>query len=413
MPRSFDDEPQEDFGDILARFEDEQFASGSKPPGSADPKVGEKVKGIVVGFGEDSAFIDLGSKSEGVVALEELLDEDGDISVDVGDSVEAVVAAEEPETGSLILRVKPGREGSGDEIAIAELHQSYEARIPVEGKVTSTNKGGVDVEIAGLRAFCPISQLDLGYVEDAESYVGARYTFRITRFERGRGKPNIVVSRRELLAEEQAARAAEVLSRLEVGNVISGHVSSLAPYGAFVDLGGVEGLLHVSEISHQRIEDPADVLVPGQELEVEILKIEDAKKPGGSPRISLSLRSLEADPWQKAAEQFPEGTVATGKIRKLETFGAFVELVPGLDGLLHISELGGGRRINHPREVVDVGQELPVKVLSVDAKRRRISLGRAQSGEELEVPSSATAETEARPGEAGSGLGTLGDFFKK
>jgi small subunit ribosomal protein S1 len=358
-----------------------------------------------------------------MVALDELRDEAGELTVAVGDAVEAVVAAADRDTGSLVLRVRPGRSGAAGEAAWAELRQAHEARIPVEGRVSGVNKGGFDVEVSGVRAFCPVSQIDSGYVEIPADWVGRRLTFRITRFSEGRGRrPDVVLSRRELLAEAAAARAAEARARLAVGKTVRGTVSSLTGYGAFVDLGGVEGLLHVSEISHSRTADPAEVLAVGQALEVEVLKIEPPKKPGGHDRISLSLRALEPDPWRGAADRFPEGMVVPGRVVRLEPYGAFVAIAPGLDGLVHVSELAADRRVEHPRQVVEVGQEVTVRVLGVDAEKRRISLAVAaagEGGEDGDPGGPGGAASEGRPattsgaGAAGTGgLGTLGDFFK-
>ncbi len=411
MPQRPEPSDREDFGAILARFEAAQAGS----PGSAKPKVGDRVRGEVVGFGEEVAFVDLGAKAEGMVSLEELRDEEGGLTVAVGDSLEAVVAATDRETGALVLRVRPGRSGAAGEAAWDELRQAFEARIPVEGRVSGVNKGGFDVEVSGVRAFCPVSQIDLAYVENPAEWVGRRLTFRIARFEQGRGRrPDVVLSRRELLAEEAAARAAEARARLEVGKTVRGTVSSLTGYGAFVDLGGVEGLLHVSEISHSRTTDPAEVLAVGQALDVEVLKIEPPKKAGGHDRISLSLRSLQPDPWRRIADRFPEGMALAGKVVRLEPYGAFVEIAPGVDGLVHVSELAADRRVDHPRQVVEVGQEVTVKVLAVDAEKHRISLTVAVEGEEAGGPEGGgEAAARAADGGGSGGLGTLGDFFKE
>lgn len=413
-PRPDDDPAHEDFAAILARFESEQAAAptaGGAAAGAA-PKVGDKIKGAIVSLGEDTAFVDLGAKSEGMIDLEELRDEEGNLTVEVGAEIEAVVAGRDRDSGSLLLRVRPGRSGTGDEAAWAELRQAFEARIPVEGRVTGVNKGGVDVEVSGVRAFCPVSQLDLGYVEDSAEFVGRRLTFRITRFTEGRGRrPDVVLSRRELLAEEAAERAAEALARLKVGTVVKGTVTSLTGYGAFVDLGGIEGLLHVSQISHSRVADPAEVLAEGQALEVEVLKIEPAKEAGGHDRISLSLRSLEPDPWARAADRFPEGMVVAGKVVRLEPFGAFVEIAPGLDGLVHVSELVADRRVDHPRQVVEVGQEVPVRVLAVDVAKRRISLSMSNLGEGAGAGEAGAETVAAAASDGSASLGTLGDVF--
>ena len=183
-----------------------------------------------------------------------------------------------------------------------------------------------------------------------------------------------MLSRRQLLEEEQQTRAAETREKLQVGAVLTGRVTSLTTYGAFIDLGGIEGMLHVSEIGHSRTTHPQDVFTVGQEVEVQVIKIEQGKDEKRPERISLSRRALESDPWQDAASRFPEGTEATGRVMRLETFGAFVELAPGLEGLVHISEMGAGRRLNHSREAAEQGQDVQVRVLGVDTGRRRISL---------------------------------------
>ncbi len=275
----------------------------------------------------------------------------------------------------------------------AEIRQAHEAGLPIEGLVTGLNKGGAEVQVFGMRAFCPLSQLDLRYVENPQQFVGQKLMFKVNRLEegnRGGRGPNIVLSRRQLLEEEQQTRAAETREKLQVGAVLTGRVTSLTTYGAFIDLGGIEGMLHVSEIGHSRTTHPQDVFTVGQEVEVQVIKIEQGKDEKRPERISLSRRALESDPWQDAAARFPEGTEATGRIMRLETFGAFVELAPGLEGLVHISEMGAGRRLNHSREAAEQGQDVQVRVLGVDTGRRRISL---------------SMNTGANAGMGGSGMG--------
>ncbi len=401
-----ENEPEEDFAAALAAFEE------SRPQASAQarPKVGNKITGRIVSFSQDAAFVDLGIKSEGVIELAELTDEEGKVTAALGDTIEAMVSAIDSDTGSLILRVKPGQGAALRE----ELRQAFENRLPVEGKVGAVNKGGVDVWVAGLRGFCPISQLERGFVEDASEFVGGKYLFRITRYEedgRGRG-PNIVLSRRSLLEEEARAKAEETRASLKEGAVVRGTVTSLASYGAFVDLGGLEGLLHVSEIDHARIAHPQEVLKVGQEVEVKILKIEAGEDPKtGRPRerFSLSRKALAADPWQEASKRFPAGTVTQGTVVRVDTFGAFVELAPGLDGLLHISELATEKRIDHPREVVELGQSLEVRIKSVETDRRRISLSLSSSEPDVNLG----GETYQAQPQGGGGFGAMADFFKK
>jgi small subunit ribosomal protein S1 len=393
----------EDFAAALEEFEQ----SGGGAAAAGEPEVGDTVAGKVLSIGEDAALVDLGGKAEGVVPLDGLKDESGQVMVAVGDQVEGTVAATDPVTGGVVVRAKPAR---GPQIK-EELRQAHLHGIPVEGTVTGLNKGGIEVKVAGQRGFCPLSQLDLRYVEDPTKFVGQRLTFRILRLEedpKGR-RPNIVLSRRAILEDEAQARAEQTRERLKPGVVLTGRVTSLASYGAFVDLGGLEGLLHVSELSHTRVEHPQELLQVGQEIEVQVIKIE--KRDGRQPeRISLSRRALETDPWKDAASRFHEGARVRGRVARLESFGAFVELAPGLEGLVHVSELGAGRRVTHPREVVKPGQEVEVTVLGVDRQRKRISLSMA--GETTEAAAEEVREY-TRDTATASGFGSLGDFFKE
>ncbi len=374
-------ENEKDFAQALAEFEEQ---GGEK---REDPPVGAKVSGKILSIGEETAFVDLGTKSEALIETAQLKDAEGNLTLNVGDAIDATVTAANPETGALMLRrhaagaAGGGKKSRGNPEAEAEIKMAWQHGLPVEGVVSGINKGGAEVQVRGMRAFCPLSQLDLRYVEDPAQFVGQRLAFKVSQFEEGRTRPNIVLSRRAILEEEQKSRAAEARSRIQVGSVVRGKVTSLASYGAFVDLGGLEGMLHVSEIGYSRLAHPKEVLNVGDEVEVQVIKIEkgkDAKKP---ERISLSRRSLAKDPWQEAASSFPDGTEVTGKVMRMESFGAFVQIAPGVEGLLHISEIGAGRRLNHPREALQQGQEIPVRVLSVDTGKRRISLGMA-SGEE-------------------------------
>jgi small subunit ribosomal protein S1 len=363
----------QDFGQILAEFEDkggeEQQQQQQQPQQKAAPEIGEKVKGRILSIGETAAFVDLGGKSEGMIDVAQLKDSAGNLTVAAGDEIEATVTGNDPETGSLVLRRKAAR---GQDVAL-ELRQALETNLPVEGVVTAINKGGAEVQVSGMRAFCPLSQLDLRYVENPQQFVGQRLTFRVSRIEPGKTRPNIVLSRRALLEEEAESKATETRERLQVGTVLKGKVTSLTSYGAFVDLGGLEGMLHVSEIGYSRLAHPGEVLQVGEEVEVQIIKVEKGKDEK-RPRISLSRRALERDPWHDVADQFPEGTEMAGKVMRLESFGAFVEIAPGIEGLVHISEMGAGRRLNHARDAAQAGQEVQVRVLGVDPAKRRISL---------------------------------------
>lgn len=420
-----DQESERDFAAILADFEQTQASQGG-----TDPKPGDRVSGTILSIGRDQTFVDVGAKSDAVVATAELLDADCNLTKDVGDEVSGMVSGRDAESGCLMLRVRPGASGGGlgagdRELAIQEITQAHQHGLPVEGTVSEAIKGGVAVTISGLRAFCPISQLDLAYIEDASTYVGQNLSFRVRKVEAmGRGgRPDIVVSRRDLLEEERKQRQAEALEKLKVGAVVRGTVTSVTGYGAFLDLGGIEGLLHVSEMAHGRVEDPSTLVAEGQALEVKVLSIEereasgkggDGKTSGGSPggnkRISLSRRALLADPWEGVAERFPIGDTVSGRVVRLETYGAFVELAPGLEGLVHVSEMASDRRVSHPREVLDLGHDVEVRILDVDTDRKRIGL-------RLAHPAAAQAgdydESNQPTDTAGTALGSLAAAFDK
>jgi len=320
----------------------------------------------------------------------------------VGDEIEARVAERGDRAEFVVLRrlAMKGKTGAD------ELEQAFTLGLPVEGVVAGVNKGGLDVTIAGVRAFCPISQLELRQVEDAGAYVGRKLAFRITKFETDRRGVNLVVSRRALLEEEARARGAETRARLTTGAVVPGVVVAIKDFGAFVDLGGLEGMLPASELGFQRGVRPADVLSVGQQLEVQVLRIEKTDDPRRPERISLSLKSLERDPWEDVVERFPAGSKVTGKVTRVEAYGAFIELLPGIEGLAHVGELSGGKQVRHARELVKVGAMCEVTVLAIDRERRRISLGVGERPDEVDAADIAAARA---PGK----LGTLGDLFKK
>ncbi len=363
----------QDFGKILDEFEKQAGAEGRRE----DPKTGEKASGRVLSITDEAVFVDLGGKSEGQIAANELKDREGKLTVQVGDTVEATVAGTDSATGALVLRK---RAGAGRAEIAEELRQASQLGLPVEGTVTGFNKGGIEVKVAGLRGFCPMSQIDRHRVEDPVAYVGQKLVFKVTQLEEGsaRRRPNIVLSRRALLEEEDRQRQHEARERLAPGVVVRGKVRSLTGYGAFVDLGGIDGMLHVSEIAHARLAHPSEVLKVGDEIEVKVLKIEPGKDDKHGDRISLSRRALLEDPWHDAASRFTGNWEGTGRVVRVESYGAFVELSPGVDGLVHISQLAqlkGGKRLQHAREAVELGQDLEVRVLSVDEAKRRISLG--------------------------------------
>jgi small subunit ribosomal protein S1 len=379
--------------------DDEDFAamfaaSEKDKPRAKRPKVGDVVRGKVITIGKEAVFVDVGGKAEGQLDRGQVTNHEGKLLVKIGDELEARVVADAG--GVLTLRTKLGR---GPE-ARAELAQAQELGIPVDGLVTEVVKGGLSVDVAGVRGFCPASQIDNRYVEDLSVFVGQRLTFRVTRYE-GR---NLVLSRRSLLDEEKEKRAVETRKNLVPGAVIRGKVVGFKPFGAFVDLGGVEGMLHISELGFTRVDKPEDVLQLGQELDVAILKVEPGEK---GDRISLSIKALASDPWRDATANLAEGSRVKGTVTRLQPFGAFVEIAPGVEGLVHISELGAGRRINHPKEVVSVGQQVEASVLSVDHEKRRLSLSMAASKD-----ASPDEIAQAAP-KAPKTLGTFGDLLNR
>lgn len=359
---------EEDFASLFAASEAEQT---HRPR----IEVGDVVQGRVIVVGQNSAFVGIGGKDEAVIDLEEFRDpQTGEVAVAVGDSVEATVVDDGQRSGSIVLKRSLGRGGH----LPSELEQALAHRLPVDGLVAGENKGGFDIQLGAVRAFCPWSQIDLRRSPErppASRYIGQRFQFYVTKIESG-GR-NIVVSRRELLQEQASAMAAETWDKLQVGAVLSGSVTSLRDFGAFVDLGGVEGLVHISEMGYGRIKHPSEVLSVGDTVQVQVIKVDAPATAEGAParrQVGLSMKALATDPWTTATERFPVGTTMTGTVRRVEAFGAFVELASGLEGLVHVSKLALDRRIAHARQVVSVGQEVEVTVLSVDPAQRRISL---------------------------------------
>jgi len=347
-------------------------------------------------------------KAEATIDLGEFRDPaTGEVQLHEGDEIEATVVDDGARSGSIVLKRVAGRGGH----VPGELEQAFAHGIAIEGLVTGENKGGYDVQLGSVRAFCPGSQIDRRRVEGAQ-YVGQRLRFRITKLEAG-GR-NVVVSRRQLLEEEAAEQARAVWAELRVGATVAGTVTSLRDFGAFVDLGGVDGLIHVSELGHARASHPSDVLQVGQRVEAQVVKLEPDPK-GGRGRVGLSLRALAPDPWATAAERFPVGASVRGTVRRLEQFGAFVELAPGLDGLVHVSRLALDRRVSHPRQIVSIGDAVDVTVVELDVAKRRIGLsmveGAKQAKDAAEAEERRDTEQVLAQSSEKSSLGTLGDLL--
>jgi len=329
-------------------------------------EIGQVVSGQVIQIGHDDVFVDVNGKGEGQIARSELLDENGALSVAVGDTVEATVVQAQ---GELRLSRKLLAGAHAREM----LSAAAESGIPVQGKVAGVIKGGFEVTVAGLRAFCPLSQMDLHRVEDQSAYLNQVYDFRVTELsDDGR---RIVVSRRKLLEAEARERAEETRAKVVPGAVLPGQVASVTAFGAFVDLGGLSGLVHVSELSHQRVDRPADFLQTGQAVTVKVLKVDPQ-----SGKIALSMKELEGDPWATVQDQLKPRQIVEGRIARVADFGVFVELLPGIDGLVHVSELPHGA-LGKMREAAKARPAISVLVLEIDGKKRRISLGaRAERG---------------------------------
>lgn len=349
------DQGEESFAELF-----EQYSEG----GMDDLNVGDKVNGKVIAIDAGSIFVDTGTKLDGVVEREELLDDDGNLTAAEGDEVELYVVGKD--SGG--IRLSKALAGIG---GMKMLEEAKEGNLPVEGKVTGTNKGGFDVEILKRRAFCPVSQIDIRFVENPEEYVGQTYEFLITKLD-NRGR-NVVVSRRSLLMREAEAATQEFLSSTQEGGEVEGIISRIAPFGAFVEIApGLEGMVHISELGYARVQHPEEAVSVGQRVKAKVTKIGEDDK--GRPRISLSMKELAQDPWDSVVTQFSEGDKVTGKVVRLADFGAFVEIAPGLDGLVHVSEISYTQRVHKPSDVLSEGQTVSVKIKGIDAESRRLSL---------------------------------------
>lgn len=343
-----------------ASFEELLKKSFETPRRKVQP--GEKISGIVAKITKDTVFVDLGGKSEGIAEISEFLDGKGNLTVKPGDRVEMRVASVKDE-----IYLTRGMKIQGAD-TLNLLREAKENLIPVEGRVASLVKGGFEIDLSGIRAFCPLSQIDLVFTEKPEVHLGARYPFRILEIKE-RGK-NIIVSRRVLLEEEQEKLAKETLEKLEPNLVCEGKVTKLADFGAFVDLGGVEGMVHISEISHGRMNHPSEVLQVGQQVRVKVLKVEPDKEE--KPKISLSIKALEPDSWEKGLG-IEEGEIVRGKVSRITDFGVFVEVAPGVDGLVHVSEISY-EHVTHPNKLLKEGELVEALVLGIDPVAKRISL---------------------------------------
>lgn len=336
-------------------------AAGEEPP-DAPPTLetateGTKLTGTIQSVHEDNVFVDFGWRLSGVVSLRQFNPKKPPV---VGDKLEVIVDKVDEDEGLIACRLPRGTSRiSGDWHALS-------VGQVVDCLVTKTNKGGLDVSVGNLRGFMPASQADLGYVADLQTFVGQKLRAKVTEVNPTRRR--LVVSRRQLLQEERAVAEQELMSHIAVGQTLPGRVKTIKEYGAFVDLGGVDGFLHIGQISWVRIAHPNEVLTEGQEVEVKVLSIDAEKK-----KISLGMRQLSANPWANAETKYAKGTTVTGRVTRTEPFGAFIELEPGVEGLCHISELDY-KRVRAVTDVLSVGQMTEVQVLEVDPQKKRVSL---------------------------------------
>ena len=356
------------FDDDNSMEKDVSFAAmldAYSPGMEAEIHVGDKISGKIVSIGKDSVFVDTGTKIDGIADKKELLDENQQMTLNVGDTVELYVVAVTDDE----IKLSKAVSGIG---GLNMLREAFEKTVPVEGKILETCKGGFRVEVLERKAFCPISQVDIVFVENPEDYVGQSLNFLVTTFEEN-GK-NIVLSRRALLAREQEKTRKEFYETLTIGNTLDGKVTKIMPYGVFVQLSdGVEGLVHVSELSWSKAAKPENIVKVADNVQVKVIDIQPDKKPG-LLKISLSMKQLTEDPWNSAGDTFQVGAKILGTVTRCADFGAFVEVASGIEGLVHISEMSYQKRVLKPEDVVTVGETVSVMIKEIDLEKRRLSL---------------------------------------
>lgn len=375
----------------------EMFEKSYKEPSRMEP--GQKVEAPIVKITKEWALIEVGGKGEGYIAIEELKDAEGNMLANEGDVVRAWFVRSEEGEMRFTTRI-----GAGP-AARAQLDDAFKGHLPIEGKVSREIKGGFEISIAGgIRAFCPFSQMGIRREENKEAYVGIDLVFYILELDRR----NVVLTRKEIVEKERAEKVAALKETLQEGHKVRGTVTSIQKFGAFVDLGGVEGLLPVSELAWSRTEKVSDLLSVGQPVEVLIKSLDWDNR-----RISLSLKDALPNPWDTASQTWPPGSYQKGKVSRLAPFGAFVTLGEGVDGLIHVSRLGGGeKRVNHPEDVLQVGQEVEVLVESVDARNKRIALVPADISREEAEHAETMKKYQQPETPAEATMGSLGEQLK-
>lgn len=345
------------------------FYADASPQSASDVNkkrsIGDVVEGTVIQIGRDMLFVDIGAKTEALLSKADAVDPSAKTEIKVGDRVRANIVGYQD--GAYMLSNRLSRQAASKD----QLQAAFEQGLWVDGKVISVQKGGLAMDVAGVRAFLPLSQVALRASHDADSYVGKTLTVQITEYDPA--ERNMVVSRRAVLEAEQETQRAQLQQHVVPGAVLSGKIISVHDYGAFVDLGGMEGLLPVSEMGHQRNQKAQDLVQVNQTVEVKVVRVEpDPKRPTRS-KISLSLKALQVSPWDVWAQTAQVGQRLRGRVVKLEAFGAFVELTPGVEGLIHISALAD-HPVKHPRDIVQLGQEVEVTLLSIDMQKKRVAL---------------------------------------
>ncbi len=329
-------------------------------------KEGEVVSGRVIEVGKDHVLIDIGYKSEATVSLSEFTVIEGEPKVEVGDTIDVFVESREDDSGLVIVsKEKADKLRVWDDISAAAERDEL-----IEGVIVARVKGGLSVDI-GVKAFLPGSQVDLRPIRNLDKMIGERFEFKVIKFNKKRG--NIVLSRRVLLEQEREEQKKDTLKKLAEGEVMVGVVKNLTDYGAFVDLGGIDGLLHITDMSWGRVNHPSEMFNIGDEIKVKILKFD-----ADSERVSLGYKQITEDPWTTAAEKYPVGKKVHGKVVSLTDYGAFIELEPGIEGLVHVSEMSWTKRVKHPSKLVNVGDAVDAIVLDIDLPQKRISLGMKQ-----------------------------------
>jgi small subunit ribosomal protein S1 len=377
----------------------ELFEKSLKKQGRLEP--GQMTEAMIVKITADWIFLDLGGKGEGYLDKKEMTDESGKLTVKEGDTVRAYFMSSE--NNEMHFTTKIGS-GPGKQAMIEEAWRNH---VPVEGTIAKEIKGGFEVKIGGsVRAFCPFSQMGIRREEQQADYNGRSFFFKIVEY--GEDGRNIVLSRKAILDDERRSKKQELRETLKEGMKVKGTVTSIQKFGAFVDVGGVEGLLPVSEIAWSRIEKVGDILAVGQQVEVIIKKLDWEQD-----RFSFSLKDALPDPWDRIADVYPVGSFHTGKVSRLAPFGAFVTMNEGVDGLIHISRLGAGRRINHPREVLREGQAVEVKIEAFDQAQRKLSLSLAEISREEEEAAATLKDYQQKSSAAPEGMGSLGDLLKE